>query len=178
MSRLCWGAVLANQLPRVQLACERALLFGRASRKRANELRRSLARSRETRFARPNRRACSQAKVQSATQPFLESSRNAPPPQRGGASRDDTKNGCVADYPGLRKNDFIKYTGMVAVLQSINLPFGKTRHVLLTKQLPVKFVSKKMRKRMNRKNKLMLYQVNVQKTQGNKRNWVSHIFNK
>ena len=34
---------------------------------------------------------------QSATQPFFVSSRNAPPPQ-GGALRDDTKNGCVADY--------------------------------------------------------------------------------
>ena len=54
------------------LACKQALLFGRAkrvSRERASErrsregqrLRRSLARSRETRFARPNRRACSQA---------------------------------------------------------------------------------------------------------------------
>ena len=31
---------------------------------------------------------------QSATQPFLESSRNA---LVGGALRDDTKNGCVAD---------------------------------------------------------------------------------
>ena len=39
------------------VACEQALLFGRASRERAA---RSLARSRETRFARPNRRACSQ----------------------------------------------------------------------------------------------------------------------
>ena len=45
------------------LACEQALLFGRASRERASEgprkgeLRRSLARSRKTRFARPNRRA-------------------------------------------------------------------------------------------------------------------------
>ena len=34
---------------------------------------------------------------QSATQPFLVSSRNAPP-HWGGALRDDTKNGCVADY--------------------------------------------------------------------------------
>ena len=33
---------------------------------------------------------------QSATQPFLVSSRNAPP-HWGGALRDDTKNGCVAD---------------------------------------------------------------------------------
>ena len=44
------------------IACEQALLFGqakRASRERASEgLRRSLARSRETRFTRPNRRAC------------------------------------------------------------------------------------------------------------------------
>ena len=31
-----------------------------------------------------------------STQPFLESSRNAPP-LWGGALRDDTKNGCVAD---------------------------------------------------------------------------------
>ena len=54
------------------VACEQALPFGRAkraSRERASEgpflcpsrLRRSLARSRETRFTRPNRRACSQA---------------------------------------------------------------------------------------------------------------------
>ena len=64
------------------LACKQALLFGqakRASRERASDgprkgelatislslcasrLRRSLARSRETRFNRPNRRACSQA---------------------------------------------------------------------------------------------------------------------
>ena len=64
------------------LACKQALLFGqakRASRERvsdgrrkgelatislslcASRLRRSLARSRETRFNRPNRRACSQA---------------------------------------------------------------------------------------------------------------------
>ena len=34
----------------------------------------------------------------SATQPFLKSSRNAPPHLLGGALRDDTKNGCVADY--------------------------------------------------------------------------------
>ena len=32
----------------------------------------------------------------SATQPFLVSSRNAPP--RRGALRDEIKNGCVADY--------------------------------------------------------------------------------
>ena len=38
-----------------KIACEQALLFGQAER-------RSLARSRETRFTRPNRRACSQAK--------------------------------------------------------------------------------------------------------------------
>ena len=48
-----------------ELACERALLFGqakRASRERASEgLRRSLARSPENRFTRPNRRACLQA---------------------------------------------------------------------------------------------------------------------
>ena len=50
------------------LACEQTLLFRQAkwaSRERASEgpsrLRRSLARSRETRFTRPNRRACSQA---------------------------------------------------------------------------------------------------------------------
>ena len=35
---------------------------------------------------------------QFATQPFLVSSRNAPP----GALRDDTKNGCVADYRKAR----------------------------------------------------------------------------
>ena len=40
------------------LACEQALLFGRA---KGSRLRSSLAPSRETRFARPNRRACSQA---------------------------------------------------------------------------------------------------------------------
>ena len=34
---------------------------------------------------------------QSATQPFLVSPRNAPP-HWGGALRDDTKNGCVANY--------------------------------------------------------------------------------
>ena len=34
---------------------------------------------------------------QSATQPFLVTSRNAPP-RWGGALRDDTKDGCVADY--------------------------------------------------------------------------------
>ena len=49
----------------LSLACEQALLFGqpnRASRERApSRLRRSLARSRETRFTQPNRRACSQA---------------------------------------------------------------------------------------------------------------------
>ena len=52
------------------LACEQALLFGRVkrvSRERASErqslegLGPSLARSREARFACPNRRACSQA---------------------------------------------------------------------------------------------------------------------
>ena len=41
------------------LACEQALLFGRA--KRASREREN-ARSRETRFPRPNRRACSQAR--------------------------------------------------------------------------------------------------------------------
>ena len=35
---------------------------------------------------------------QSAIQPFLESSRNAPLRLWGGALRDDAKNGCVADY--------------------------------------------------------------------------------
>ena len=54
----------------IYLACKQALLFGRAkrvSRERArlcpSRLRRSLGRSRETRFARPNRRACSQATI-------------------------------------------------------------------------------------------------------------------
>ena len=54
----------------IYLAWEEALLFGRAkrvSRERARlcppRLRRSLGRSRETRFARPNRRACSQATI-------------------------------------------------------------------------------------------------------------------
>ena len=54
----------------IYLACEQALLFGRAkrvSRERTrlcpSRLRRSLGRSRETRFARPNRRACSQATI-------------------------------------------------------------------------------------------------------------------
>ena len=69
------GKLLRQQLPTFLFslvaqagsatACEQALLFGqakRASRERASEgLRRSLARSRETRFTRPNRRACSQA---------------------------------------------------------------------------------------------------------------------
>ena len=42
---------------------------------------------------------------QSATQPFLASSRNAPPHSWGGALRDDTKNGCVANCfpPGQPK---------------------------------------------------------------------------
>ena len=49
------------------VACEQAFLYGqakRASRERASEgpLRRSLVRSRETRFTRPNKRACSQTK--------------------------------------------------------------------------------------------------------------------
>ena len=51
----------------INVACKQALLFGRVkrvSRERANEGRGlSLARSREVRFACPNRRACSQAKV-------------------------------------------------------------------------------------------------------------------
>ena len=58
---------LTNLLANPNIACEQALLFGqakRASRERASEgprLRRSLARSSETRFTRPNGRACSQA---------------------------------------------------------------------------------------------------------------------
>ena len=40
----------------------------------------------------------SRPRAQSATQPFLVSSRNAPPHKWGGALRDDSKNGCVADY--------------------------------------------------------------------------------
>ena len=58
----------------INLACEQALLFGRmkrVSRERASERRSregqrkgpSLARSREARFACPNRRACSQANI-------------------------------------------------------------------------------------------------------------------
>ena len=59
----------------ISVACKQALLLGqakRASRERASEgppfrcpsrLRRSLARSRETRFTRPNRRACLQANI-------------------------------------------------------------------------------------------------------------------
>ena len=46
----------------VVIACEQALLFGRAKRaSRERVLART--RSRETRFTRPNRRACSQAKL-------------------------------------------------------------------------------------------------------------------
>ena len=63
------------------IPCEQALLLGRASRERASEgpflcpsrLRRSLARSRETCFARPNRRACSQASLGMAVLPWLPS---------------------------------------------------------------------------------------------------------
>ena len=47
-----------SSLRHTWVACEQALLFGRA--KRASR-ERSLAHSCETRFARPNRRACSQA---------------------------------------------------------------------------------------------------------------------
>ena len=50
-------AVLRKINRRVFVACEQALLFGQA------KLRRSLARSHETRFTYPNRRACSQASV-------------------------------------------------------------------------------------------------------------------
>ena len=50
-------------------------------------------------LARPNKTK-KLRRVQSATQPFLVSSRNAPPHQWGKALRDDTKNGCVADYAG------------------------------------------------------------------------------
>ena len=63
---------LSNKIFIYTVACEQALLFGQAklaSRERTSEgpilchswLRRSLTRSRETCFARPNRRACSQA---------------------------------------------------------------------------------------------------------------------
>ena len=58
---------LTNLLANPNIACEQALLFGQAkqaSRERASEgprFRRSLARSSETRFTRPNGRACSQA---------------------------------------------------------------------------------------------------------------------
>ena len=69
----CFGSGAAGLAPPgrsalASVACEQALLFGRARRARENarargpsRLRRSLARSRETRFARPNRRVCSQA---------------------------------------------------------------------------------------------------------------------
>ena len=55
-----------NLVNKKHLACEQALLFGRVkrvSRERASERRsREGQRSREARFACPNRRACSQAK--------------------------------------------------------------------------------------------------------------------
>ena len=55
----------------VGVACEKAFLFGlvkRVSRERASERRNpSLTRSREVRFAYPNRRACSQATVGEAS---------------------------------------------------------------------------------------------------------------
>ena len=55
------------------IACEQALLFGRAkrtARERASERRsREGARSREARFACPNRRACSQATADIKTSP-------------------------------------------------------------------------------------------------------------
>ena len=56
------------------LACEQALLFGQAkqaSRERPSRRPRLLARSRETRFTRPNRRACSQATSNSSAIPNL-----------------------------------------------------------------------------------------------------------
>ena len=65
--KFCWARVQAYENSPHFVACEQALQFGLAkwaSRERANEvLRRSLARSRETRFTRPNRRACSQANI-------------------------------------------------------------------------------------------------------------------
>ena len=60
---------MKTRITGIIIACEQALLFGqakRASRERASEgprLLRSLARSRETRFTRPNRRACLQARI-------------------------------------------------------------------------------------------------------------------
>ena len=53
------GKLIRVQIKDSVLACEQALLFGQA--KRPSRLCRSLVRSRETRFTRPNRRACSQA---------------------------------------------------------------------------------------------------------------------
>ena len=56
----------SNPLPfyaPVLIACEQALLFGQAKRA-------SLARSRETHFTRPNRRACSQATVMTEKVPL------------------------------------------------------------------------------------------------------------
>ena len=65
--KFCWARVPACENSRHFVACEQALQFGLAkwaSQERANEvLRRSLARSRQTRFTRPNRRACSQANI-------------------------------------------------------------------------------------------------------------------
>ena len=48
----------------VEIACEQALLFGRVKRVSREHGGPSLARSREARFACPNRRACSQANVE------------------------------------------------------------------------------------------------------------------
>ena len=65
--KFCWARVPACENSRHFVACGQALQFGLAkwaSRERANEvLRSSLARSRETRFTRPNRRDCSQANI-------------------------------------------------------------------------------------------------------------------
>ena len=49
-----------------RVACEQALLFGRVKRASAP----SLARSREARFACPNRRACSQVAARADSRPF------------------------------------------------------------------------------------------------------------
>ena len=47
----------------IYLACEQAILFGRAKRVSREHARLCPSRLRETRFARPNRRACSQATI-------------------------------------------------------------------------------------------------------------------
>ena len=60
--------------PGPALACEQALLFGRA--KRVSRERASERRSREARFARPNRRACSQASPALSTKPSVHASRS------------------------------------------------------------------------------------------------------